>query len=130
MNTQNPTPGHQYLLASLLVHLRDSFGHTILKAVYEGFQNPEAHGRHEPDFVTRDPKGLLHLGEAKVGDDIFSQITREQICDFSNRVMFGTNFEVPLHIIVYKIDLQNLYSVLDNLSLREQVGKKIQVWIL
>lgn len=127
---KNPSPEHQKLVYALLNHFRTQLGYQILEARYPGFTEPQKHGRHAPDIVAKDGHGVIHLAEAKVGDDLSSQITKEQFLDFSNRVMTNTNTPVPFHIIVYKEDEQLLISKLNELGLSHMIGNRIKTWTL
>ncbi|MCX6718748.1 MAG: hypothetical protein NTY81_04130 [Candidatus Staskawiczbacteria bacterium] len=127
---QNPSPEHQKLVAALIEHFKSKLGYVILSASHSGYNDPEKHGRHEPDIVAKDSRGVLHLAEAKVGDDIFSENSKEQFVDFSNRIMTGTNTPVPFHIIVYKEDEPALISRLNQLGLGNLIGNKITIWTL
>lgn len=126
----NPSPEHQKLVYALLNHFRTQLGYQILEASYPGFTEPQKHGRHAPDIIAKDRNGVLHLTEAKTGDDLFSQTTKEQFLDFSNRVMTNTNTPVPFHIIVYKEDEQLLRFKLNEFGLGYLIGNRIKIWTL
>jgi hypothetical protein len=126
----NPSLEHQKLVYALLNHFKTQLGYQILEARYSGFSEPQKHGRHAPDIVAKDGRGVLHLAEAKIGDDLYSQITKEQFLDFSNRVMTNTNIPVPFHIIVYKEDEQLLRFKLNEFGLGYLIGNRIKIWTL
>lgn len=130
MTNSIPAPEHQKLVLALMKHFRDELGFTILGVDYENFPKPSKHGRHAPDIVAKDKVGILHLAEAKVGEDLYSDNTKEEFEDFSNRVMTGINVPVPFHIIVYKKDHSLLLSRLRELSLSYKVGNRITLWTL
>ena len=130
MINSNPTPEHQKLVLALVGHFKDKLGYTILGVDYGDYPKPTKHGRHAPDIVAKDGAGTLHLAEAKVGDDLYSDNTSEEFKDFSNRVMTGTNVPVLLHIIVYKKDHDLLLSRLRDLGLSYKIGNKIKIWTL
>ena len=134
MAYQNPTPEHQNLVLAMINHLHNSLRHKIIQAAYEGFTAPVAHGRHEPDIMTEDQFGLLHIVEAKVGSDLNSENTKEQFSDFANRIMNNTSrlpgSPVPFHIIVYKADEMALRKVLSDLNLQVLIGNGITIWTL
>ena len=127
---QNPSPEHQKLVFSLMSYFKNKLGHTILAAAYTGFNEPDKHGRHEPDIVTKDSQGILHLSEGKVGDDILSETSEEQFWDFSSRVMNGTNIVVPFHIIVYEQDKPILENRLAQIGLNQLIDNGITIWTL
>jgi len=127
---RNPSLRHQKLVMALLEHFKTKLGYTVFKASHNGYAEPDMHGRHEPDIVARDSKGVLHLGEAKVGDDIISETAKEQFLDFSNRIMTGTNTPVIFDIIVYKEDEPNLINRLNQLGLGGLIGSRIIIWTL
>jgi len=126
----NPSLEHQKLVYALLNHFKTQLGYQILEARYSGFSEPQKHGRHAPDIVAKDGRGVIHLAEAKIGDDLYSQITKEQFLDFSNRVMTNTNIPVPFHIIVYKEDEQLLRFKLNEFGLGYLIGNRIKIWTL
>jgi len=130
MTNSNPTPEHQRLVAALIVHFQTKLGYTILNAAYNNYPKPQEHGRHAPDIVARDQRGVLHLAEAETGDSIYSKDTGEQLFDFSNRVMAGTNIPVPFHIIVYKGDYNLLVQRLRELGLGYKINNQIIIWTL
>ena len=127
---QNPSPEHQELIAALVNHFTAKLNLEILSADYTGYPKPTEHGRHSPDIVARDGRGVIHIAEAKVGNDIFSQSTKEQFLDFSNRIMVDTKVPVPFHIVVYKQDEQSLMRQLNDLGLGSFIGNRIQIWTL
>lgn len=127
---QNPSLQHQKLVLALIEHFKLRLGYTILGASYNGYLEPDQHGRHEPDIVARDSKGILHLAEAKLGDDILSETAKEQFLDFSSRVMTNTNIPAIFDIIVYKEDEPTLINRLNQLGLGGLIGNRIITWTL
>jgi len=127
---RNPSLQHQKLVLALIEHFKLRLGYTILNASHNGYIEPDQHGRHEPDIVAKDSKGVLHLAEAKVGDTIFSEEAKEQFLDFSNRVMTGTNIPVIFDIVVYKEDEPALINRLNQLGLGNLIGNRIMIWTL
>ncbi|MCX5709055.1 MAG: hypothetical protein NTY14_08850 [Candidatus Omnitrophica bacterium] len=127
---QNPSPEHQNLIAALINHFKTKLNFEILSADLPGYSKPGEHGRHSPDLVARDQHGVIQIGEAKVGDDIFSQTTKEEFVDFSNRIMTESRMPVPFHVVVYKQDEQNLIKQLNDLGLSGLIGNKIKIWTL
>jgi len=129
--TQNPTPEHQTLVRALINHFRDVLGLIILSADLPEFTSkPFSIGGHFPDIVARDPTGILNIGEAKFGDDIFSQNTKEELLEFSKQKMKTTSSLVPLHVVVYKYEEGKLINTLNNLGLGFKIGNQIKIWTL
>ena len=127
---QNPSPEHQKLIAALINHFTTKLNLEIISVDYPGYPKPTEHGRHSPDIVAKDQNGVIHIAEAKVGDDIFSQTSKEQFLDFSNRIMTESRAPVPFHIVVYKQDEQSLIKQLNDLGLGHLIGNRVQVWTL
>ena len=127
---QNPTPEHQRLVSALASHFINTLGLTILSASINGFQAPSKFGRHEPDIVAQDSTGLIHIAEAKTGNDISGQISKEQYIDFANRVMINDGRLVTFHVIVYKEDETDLVNQLSQLGLGYKIGGQIKIWTL
>lgn len=127
---RNPSLQHQKLVAALIEHFKTKLGYTIISASINGYGEPIKQGRHEPDIIARDSRDILHLAEAKIGDDIFSDITKEQFLDFSSRIMTASNTPVPFHIIVYKEDESLVINRLNQLGLGGLIGDKITIWTL
>lgn len=130
---RNPSLEHQKLIKAAI----DTFmaqGFTILVASYGDFTDPGKHGRHEPDIEIRDSKGILHLVEAKLGSDLQSPTTKEQLKDFSRRIMLPSSSHpgevVPFHIIVYREDVPDLLKLLESLNLDQLLNKRIFIhWL-
>lgn len=121
---------HQELVNALISAFQGR-GYTILKAVGGSFADPYKIGRHEPDIIAKDNNGLLIIGEAKIGDDLFSETTKEQLLDFSSRIMAEgllRGAKIPLHVIVPQADASNLRRVLANLGLKNKVGERVFIW--
>lgn len=132
---QNPSPEHQGLVQALIYHFKNKLGYDIVGADYPGYDAPGTHGRHRPDILAKDRTGLIHIAEAKLGDDIANPDSKEQFVDFSNRVMSNDSgtvarMAVPFHIVVYKKDEPKLKAVLNQLGLGAKVGNTIQIWTL
>ena len=110
---------HQALVKALI----DKFvtdGLTVVKAAYEGYEEPYAIGRHEPDIIATNAYELYSIGEAKRCDDLTSQRSREQFEDFSNSHMTSgrsNGVTVPFHIITPKSCEQATSLVLSQLGL-------------
>lgn len=121
---------HQRLVNALISAFQGR-GYTVLKAVGSSFSDPYKIGRHEPDIIARDNDGLLIIGEAKIGEDLFSETTKEQLLDFSSRIMSEgllRGKKIPLHVIVSQTDVSTLRQVLTNLGLGNKVGERIFIW--
>lgn len=121
---------HQTLVNALISAFQ-SRGYTIVRAVGGNYSEPYKIGRHEPDIIAKDNNGLLIIGEAKVGEDLFSETTKEQLVDFSNRIMSEgllRGVKIPLHIIVPQKDTGTVRQVLGSLGLTNKIGERIFIW--
>lgn len=127
---ENPSIEHQRLVGALLNHFTTNLGYKIVHARYGSYKAPEQHGRHAPDIVAKDKTGILHLAEAKVGDDIVSPTTKEQFIDFSDRIMTVNRRPVIFDIVIYKQDEESLMKRLYELGLSAKVGDRIKIWTL
>lgn len=79
------TPTHRTLVAAVVSHLANNHGGVTHADGYGILAAPRAIGRHRPDALTRDERsGVLVIGEAKQGDDLFTEHSQEQLHDFSN----------------------------------------------
>lgn len=121
---------HQRLVNALLSAFQNK-GYSILRAVGGVYPDPYKIGRHEPDIIAKDNNGLLIIGEAKISEDLQAERSKEQLLDFSNRIMSegllrGT--KIPLHIIVPQKDVGTLRQVLTNLGLENKIGDRIFIW--
>ena len=92
---------------SLIKHLIDHFtsiGLEIQYANYDKYQKPFVINRHPPDVIAFDrAKHLGYIGEAKVCTELEEQRTKEQLEDFSNKLMRSGSSErvkLPLFIAV------------------------------
>ena len=130
MNNQTPRQEHQILTSALIRHFTKVLGYSILEASLPGFQSPSDHGGYRPDIVARDQNGVLHIAEAELGDQIYTQQTREQFLAFSNRVMSDSRIPVPFHIVVYRYDVPVLRKCLVELGLGHLIGNRIRIWTL
>jgi len=129
----NPSAAHQKLVKTAIDAFRGQ-GFTILEASYSGFPPPKKHGRHEPDIVMKDSNDVLHLVEAKLGDDLSSATAKEQFKDFASRFMIPGSphpeRHVPFHIVTYRKDVFNLIRALSSLNLGQFINKRIFIhWL-
>jgi len=94
---------HNSLIKNLIEHF-SSLGLEIQYANYQGYQKPFVINRHAPDIIAFDrAKQLGYIGEAKVCTELVEQRTREQVEDFSKKLMRSGNSErakLPLFIAV------------------------------
>ncbi|MFA4872095.1 MAG: hypothetical protein WC610_03535 [Patescibacteria group bacterium] len=127
---QNPSSQHQKLVSALIGYFINNLGYEILSASIDNYADPVKQGRHEPDIIARDSSGVIHIAEAKLGDDLVSNIAKEQFEDFSNRIMASNNMIVPFHIVVYKENHQRLLDKLYEIGLSSLVGNRIKIWTL
>lgn len=121
---------HQSLTNALISAFQNR-GYTILKAAGGAYTEPYKIGRHKPDIIAKDNNGLLIIGEAKIGEDLFSERAKEQFLDFSSRIMSEgplRGVKIPLHIIVQQKDVGTLRQVLGNLGLANKIGERIFIW--
>lgn len=130
----NPSPEHQKLVQAAIRTFQEQ-GYVILSADYGNFARPGKHGRREPDIVMKAPNEILHLVEAKLGNDLSSITTKEQLIDFSNRIMLSTSSHprapIPFHIVVYREDVAKLILLLRSLGLNHLVSKRIFIhWLV
>ncbi|MDP2684474.1 MAG: hypothetical protein Q8P20_05460 [bacterium] len=130
----NPSPEHQMLVKAMLDHFTSQLNYSIVTVAYTGYDEPEKHGKHEPDIVAKDANGLIQLAEAKIGDDLSSETTQEQFEDFSKRIMSDSSSlagrEIPFHIIVFQKDEAQLRVILNNLKLGHLIDSRIHIWTL
>lgn len=57
-------------------------------ANYPGYKKPFTINRHSPDVIAYDRKSnLIHIGEAKVCNELTDSLTREEFEDFPKSVM-------------------------------------------
>ncbi|MFY9300545.1 MAG: hypothetical protein WAO91_05090 [Candidatus Nitrosotenuis sp.] len=92
---------------SLIKHLIDHFlslGLEVQYADYEGYQKPFIINRHAPDIIAFDRKKQLgYIGKAKTRAELVEKTTKEQLSDFSKRLMKTGNSErarLPFFIAV------------------------------
>lgn len=122
---------HQKLIAALINYFVTKLGFKILSAAYQGYSQPDKHGRHAPDIIAIDKNGILQLAEAKANyEDIYSETAAEEFVDFSNRIMTNGGAAVPLHIVVYKENEPDLIKRLTQLGLSPLIAQKIKIWTL
>lgn len=118
-------------LVNALISAFKNKGYTITRATITGYSEPYKIGRYEPDIIAKDSQGLLIIGEAKKGEDLFVEKTKEQFMDFSNRIMSEgllRGAKIPLHIIVEQKDVEMLRKVLNSLGLANKIGERIIIW--
>lgn len=129
--TFNPTPEHQQLVQALVNHFRSTLNFSINGVDLPGYAvKPFQIGRHTPDIIAKDSLGVIQIGDAKYGDDISSETSKEEFLDFSNQKMRITGQNVPLHIVVFKFDEFKLISRLNNIGLGYKIGNLIKIWTL
>jgi hypothetical protein len=78
---------HRLTVAGLVEIIARDHG-AVTHAVGVGtLPDPPAVGRHEPDLLARAAQAeRLVIGEAKCGDDLFTEHSQEQLSDFSTHV--------------------------------------------
>lgn len=94
---------HKSLIKNLIDHF-SSLGLEIQYANYKGYKKPFVINRHTPDVIAFDrEKQLGYIGKAKVCTEVTEQRTKEQIEDFSKKLMRSGNSErvrLPFYIAV------------------------------
>lgn len=94
---------HNSLIKNLIEHF-SSLGLEIQYANYSGYQKPFAISRHPPDVIAYDrAKQLGYIGEAKMCTELVEERTKEQLEDFSKKLMRAGNSErakLPFYIAV------------------------------
>jgi hypothetical protein len=78
---------HRFLVYGLVETIARNHGE-VTHAVGVGvLSDPPRIGRHEPDAIARDAmSGRLLIGEAKRGDELFTEHSQEQLADFSTHI--------------------------------------------
>jgi hypothetical protein len=71
-------------------HIADTLTDVTHAVGYPSLSDPYKIGRHEPDLIAN-ANGQLIIGEAKTGEDLDEERSREQIVDFCNAI--GPNGE-------------------------------------
>lgn len=79
-------PLHRDLVHSLVEQISRDHGLVSHAARIGTLPDPPAIGRHEPDVLARGLSETLVIGEAKVGEDLFTETTQEQLHDFTHHV--------------------------------------------
>ncbi|MEM3144341.1 MAG: hypothetical protein QXW91_06935 [Candidatus Nitrosotenuis sp.] len=78
---------HRFLVKKLIDHF-SSLNLEIQYADYDGFEKPFVINRHSPDVIAFDrAKQVGYIGQAKMCDEISEQKTKEQIEDYSKKLM-------------------------------------------
>ena len=94
---------HDSLIKGLIAYL-ESKGLEVSLANFQGYKKPFIIKRHSPDVMARDPStGLIYIGLAKLCTSFEDQITKEELQDFSKRLMKSSDTEkvrVPFVIAV------------------------------
>ena len=124
------SPTHKKLVKAL-VEKFEKDGVKVTHAALAGYKAPYKIGRHEPDIIAQDSRGVLLIGEAKTKDDLDSETSKEQFIDFSNRVMASGQMEnekLSLHIIVEEEGYLELKRVLEKLRLNSK--NNIKIWLI
>jgi len=77
---------HRDLVAWLMSYTAGEYGEVTYVAGRSEYPDPYAIGRHEPDLIAESSGGLVVIGEAKIGEDLDAEGSREQLADFSTAV--------------------------------------------
>lgn len=69
------SPEHQQMVGALIGKLKE-LEFRITHAAYEGYEEPDKIGRHEPDIIAyRDEEEIVAIVEAKICEDMNNQRT-------------------------------------------------------
>lgn len=90
---------HNELIRWLLKYLRERGCDKFYVDHLEGYPKPAQMGRHTPDISAYSRGEKAAVGEAKVGDDLYSERTKEQLKDFSSNLSIDFYFVVPDEIV-------------------------------
>jgi len=113
------SPEHRKLVGLLIAHIRKE-GFQVTCASYEGFTRCGETSGHIPDARGSNADELNAIGEAKTGDDIGTDRSREQYKVFSSRRMTNGKSrgkDVPFYIAVPSGCEKELDRVLSELGL-------------
>lgn len=82
---------------------------------------PPRIGRHRPDVLGYDPSTkTLCIGEAKTGNDLHSQRSKEQLTDYADIIGMSSGERVRLIIGVTNRMQQELLTALEELGLQDR----------
>lgn len=119
---------HQAMVGSLISYFQ-SIGLNIICAAYEGYNQCSPEGRHQPDVKAKDSaSGLISIGEVKTADDLNSDHTKEQLVDFSSRVMTSGQSAgkvVPFYLLVPEAAVGDAWRAIRELGLSEKSNIKV-----
>lgn len=108
-----------------LVRKFNEDGLTLKSASYfRDLALPQNIGRHKPDVVAIGPDDTLHIGEAKLEENLDTQKTFEQFTDFLN-TKSSNGQPSHLHIIVEVQFQEKLKALLEKWKLN---NKNIHIW--
>jgi len=115
---------HQLMVLALVRKFNED-GLILKSATYfRDLEIPKEIGRHKPDVVAESPDGTLHIGEAKVIDNLNTQKTFEQFSDFLN-TKSPNGKPSHLHIIV-QAEFQDILK--DLIKLWKLSSGNIHIW--
>jgi hypothetical protein len=77
---------HRDLVAWLVSYTAREYGEVTHVAGRNECPDPYVIGRHEPDLIAKSADGLVVIGEAKIGEDLDAEGSREQLADFSTAI--------------------------------------------
>jgi len=119
---------HQILVGNLISYLKKQ-NLVILCAAYPGYNQCPPSDRHEPDVRAQDQTtDLVSFGEAKTCDDLSSEHTKEQLTDYSQRVMTAGRSKgavVPFYLIVPESCVSEAWKTLRALGLDQKPNVKV-----
>jgi len=109
---------HRNIVEALVRYFNEE-GWETLYAACGDYEEPPAQGRHEPDVIARDQRGVWVIGEAKTGNgDLNTEHSRQQYWDFAHRVMRdGKNTPCPFYVCVPRQHEADLTAILRELGI-------------
>jgi hypothetical protein len=109
---------HRNIVEALVRYFAEQ-GWEILYAACGDYEDPPAQGRHEPDVIAQDSRGVWVIGEAKTGDgDLNTEHSRQQYWDFAHRVMKnGKRTPCPFYTCVPREHEAALRAIFEELNI-------------
>lgn len=103
---------HQLMIIGLIRKFNED-GLVIKAASYFGdFDIPKKIGNYQPDIIALSQDDTLHIGEAKLSDNLNSEVTKDEFLEFSN-TKSPNGSPAHLHIVVEKKAEEQLKELLE-----------------
>ena len=120
----SPVKLHQLMVIALVRKFNED-GFRIKGATYfRDIELPPLVGRHHPDVLAESNDGTLHIGEAKLEENLNTQKTLEQFTDFLNTKSVNGH-PAHLHIIV----LSSVHEKLKELLAKWNIDNgNVHIW--